>query len=405
MSSALKPLVAVLTGGGDRPYALGFAGSLAEQGIPFDFIASDDLESEELRASDLVRFLNLRGDSNPRAPIVRKIARVVVYYVRLLAYVTTTPAEVIHILWNSKLEYLDRTILMLYYRLLGKRVVLTVHNVNVGKRDSNDSLVKRLTLGLQYRLVDHLFVHTDLMKTQLSNEFGVGADRISVIPFGINDTVPITALSRTEARRRLGLAESAKVVLFFGNIAPYKGVEFLVEAFVSVIKSLPECRLVIAGRPKGAEAYWHAINSKIVARGIASKVLRHIEYIADADTEVFFKAADVLALPYLHVFQSGVLFLAYNFGLPVIATDVGALGDDVVEGVTGLVCKPRDVDSLAREIGRFFESELYSSLEARRPEIRRIAEEGHSWRTVARLTAGVYRSLQSVVSEHPAEIP
>ena len=57
-----------------------------------------------------------------------------------------------------------------------------------------------------------------------------------------------------------------------------------------------------------------------------------IESVPDAETELYFKAADVLALPYTHVFQSGVLFLGYNFGLPVIASDVASLREDVVEG-------------------------------------------------------------------------
>ena len=64
-----------------------------------------------------------------------------------------------------------------------------------------------------------------------------------------------------------------------------------------------------------------------------------IEYVPDAETEVYFKAADVLALPYTHIFQSGVLSLGYGFGLPVIAADVGSLKEEIIEGKTGL-CVP-----------------------------------------------------------------
>ena len=121
------------------------------------------------------------------------------------------------------MEIFDRTLLLMYYRVLGKRLVFTVHNVNAGKRDGNDGFLNRLTLRIQYRLVDHLFVHTERMKRELMLDFGVSPEKVSVIPFGINSTVPDTALTRAEARQRLGLDASHKTILFFGNIAPYKG--------------------------------------------------------------------------------------------------------------------------------------------------------------------------------------
>ena len=298
-----------------------------------------------------------------------------------------------HILWNNKLEFFDRTLLLLFYRLLGKRIVFTVHNVNVGKRDGNDNFLNRLTLKVQYQLVDHLFVHTQQMKVELAHEFDVPHGKISVIPFGINNTVPDTALTTGGARRRLGLADSDKVLLFFGNIAPYKGLEYLVEAMPAVIQRYPECHLVIAGRPKGSEVYWAAVSRRISSLGLASRIVQRIEYVADADTEIYFKAADVLVLPYTHVFQSGVLFLGYNFGLPVIATDVASLKDDIVEDETGFVCPSSNPAALARTVERFFSSELYSNLAMRRPRIRKFALDHYSWTTVGNITSRIYSTL------------
>ena len=62
------------------------------------------------------------------------------------------------------------------------------------------------------------------------------------------------------------------------------------------------------------------------------RVIAKIEYVPDEETELYFKAADVLILPYTHVFQSGVLFLGYSFGLPAIAADVGSLKEEIIEG-------------------------------------------------------------------------
>lgn len=385
--------VALLTGGGDRPYAVGLATSLLAEGMCIDFIGSDDLKEPGLVEQPRFRFLNLRGDQRPEVSGGRKVVRVLVYYARLLRYAAAARPRVFHILWNNKFEFLDRTVILLYYRLLGRRLVLTVHNVNIGARDGRDGLVNRLTLRIQYRLADHLFVHTQRMQRELETTFDVPRAKITVIPFGINSTIPTTALSRTEARRQLGLATSDKVVLFFGNIAPYKGLEYLVEALGLVVARVPACRLVIAGRVKDSEAYWSAVERRIEALGLRQHVVSRIEYVPDAETEQYFKAADVLALPYTFVFQSGVMFLAYNFGLPVIATDVGALRDEVIEGVTGLVCAPRDPADLARTIERYFGSNLYASLELNTANIRRFATERYSWSTVGAATRGVYTRL------------
>lgn len=387
------PRVAVLTAGRDKPYALGLAASLLSQGVNFDFIGSDELDAPELQQSPRVRFFNLRGDMSPGASKVQKVLRVLAYYGRLLRYAATARPNVFHILWNNKLELLDRTLVLLYYRLLGKRIAFTIHNVNIRWRDGNDTLLNRLTLRVQYRLADHLFVHTEQMKQELRTGFGVPDRKISLIPFGINATVPNTALTPAEAKPRLGLTPRQKAVLFFGNIAPYKGLEYLVEAMAILARTEPDYRLIIAGRPKGPPDYWEAIQQRIARDGLGPALIQRIEYVPDADTELYFKAADVLVLPYTYIFQSGVLFLGYNFGLPVIASDVGSLKEDIIEGKTGLVCRPKDPVHLADRIGTYFASDLYRQLAARRQEIQDYANEKYSWARVGEITQGVYRNL------------
>src|SRR5438105_10416857 len=215
--------VALLTGGGDKPYALGMAAALTSEGISVDFIGSDDLNVPEVVTNPRVNFLNLREDQRSEASAMAKLRRVSKYYLRLFGYAATAQPKLFHILWHNKFELFDRTLLMLYYKLLGKRLVFTAHNVNAGKRDGNDSWLNRMTLRLQYRLLDYIFVHTQAMKNEMCSEFRVPGSKVSVIPFGINNTVPNTSLSRGEARRHLGLDNVDKAMLFFGNIAPYKG--------------------------------------------------------------------------------------------------------------------------------------------------------------------------------------
>jgi glycosyltransferase involved in cell wall biosynthesis len=388
--------VSLLTGGGDRPYALGLAAALSSTGISIDFIASDELKAPAVLDHPRVNFLNLRGDQSPDSPIWRKIARVLSYYGRLVCYAATARPVLFHLLWNNKFELLDRTALMLYYRLLGKKVVLTVHNVNLRQRDSSDSWLNRISLGFQYRLCDHLFTHTERMKDELVTKFGVPASKVSVIPFGINNTIPNTNLSSAEAKRRLGVKSKDKVILFFGNIAPYKGLEYLVNAFIELLKLDETYRLIIVGAPKDSSNYWDRIQGMIKSNGIGSRMIERIEYVPDEQTELFFKAADVLVLPYTHVFQSGVLFLSYGFGLPVIAADVGSLQDEIIEGETGFVFQPRDSTDLTAKIEKYFSSELFRDLENRRALIKAYANERNSWDKVAAITQGVYCDLAAL---------
>jgi glycosyltransferase involved in cell wall biosynthesis len=340
-----------------------------------------------------VRFLNLRGDQRPDASLLKKVSRVLVFYANLIRYAATAEPQIFHILWNNKFLHFDRTLLTFYYKLLGKRIVLTVHNVNAGIRDSNDTAFNRLTLRIQYRLADRIFVHTEKMKLELVKEFGLQASQVVVIPFGINNSVPNTSLSPKEARRRLGIGDNENTILFFGNIAPYKGLEYLITAFQKVLGRRDDYRLIIAGRPKNCEKYWTAIREAIREDVQRGRVLLREDYIPDDETEVFFKAADVLALPYRHIYQSGVLFLGYSFGLPVLAADVGSLKDDIVEGKTGFMFRPEDPNDLAQAIERYFASDLFADLNNRRQAIRNHAMEQHSWGMVGEVTMRVYAGL------------
>jgi len=388
--------VSVLTGCADKPYAIGLGSTLIAQRIPFDVIGGDDLEGPLFREAEDVTFLNLRGDQRPDAGALTKALRVLAYYGRLIRYAATAEPKIFHILWNNKFEAFDRTALMLYYKALRKKIVLTVHNVNAGKRDLNDSVLNRATLKMQYRLADHIFVHTHDMKKELMADFGVSPSAVTVIPFGMNATVPNTSLLPVEAKLRLGISPSEKTMLFFGNIAPYKGLEYLVAA-LPLLKS-GGYRLIIAGNPKaGVEEYWQGIRRVIDAGVAGAEILEKIEFVPDSETELYFKAADVLVLPYKHIFQSGVLFLAYNFGLPVLAADVGSLHEDIEEGETGFMFKPEDPADLARAIERYFHSDLYKELPRRRRRISDYANERHSWDTVGEMTRAVYDGLLGVM--------
>jgi glycosyltransferase involved in cell wall biosynthesis len=388
--------VALLTGGIDKPYVHGLTMELISKGVRLDVIGSDELDSPEMRMTPGLNFLNLRGDQREGVSFAQRVSRVLSYYARLLWYAATAQPKIFHILWNNKFMSFDRTLLMLYYKLLGKKIALTAHNVNAAKRDGSDSAFNRMTLRIQYRLADCIFVHTERMKTELVADFGVAEQAVTVIPFGINNAVPDTDLTPQQAKCKLGLDDDDKVILFFGRIGPYKGLEILVAAFQQMAARRPDYRLLIVGKPKrGAEDYFDTIRQTIHRELAPGRVIQKIEFIPDEDTEIYFKAADVLALPYTQVFQSGVLFLGYSFGLPAIAADVGSFNDDIIEGRTGFLFPPGDPAGLASTLETYFASELFQNLNTRRREIRQYAHARHSWNAVGDTTTRVYAAFMA----------
>jgi D-inositol-3-phosphate glycosyltransferase len=393
LTAAQAISVALLTGGGDRPYVFGLATELMSKRADVDLIGSDELDSPEFHGRPGLRFLNLRGDQRTEVGLAKKVARVLAYYGKLIAYAATAKPRIFHILWNNKFQTLDRTVLMLYYKLLGKKVVLTVHNVNTRRRDSKDSALNRFTLGIQYRLSDHIFVHTEPMKAELLGQFGVKESRVTVIPFGINNAIPQTKITPEQARERLGIRHDEKAILFFGNIAPYKGLEFLVGAFKKILAHHNKYRLIVAGWPKNCDEYWVKIREALQEHVQSGAAVVRAEYVPDDETELYFKASDVLVLPYRYIYQSGVLFLGYSFGLPVLAADVGSLKEEIVEGKTGFAFQAEDGDDLAATIERYFASDLFANLDVRRQAIIDYANEKHSWDVVGQMTMNVYSNL------------
>lgn len=386
--------IGLLTGCQDRPYAFGLAMALAAKGISLDVVGSDEVDSPEMHSTEKVNFLNFRGNQRQDINGAKKLARLLLYYARLVRYAARAKPKILHILWNNKFEYFDRTLLMFYYKMMGKKIALTVHNVNQARRDANDSTLNRLTLKGQYRLADHIFVHTEKMKSELLEDFGVPEEAVTVIPFGINNAVPHTDLTSDGAKSQLGIKGSEKTILFFGRLRPYKGLEHLLSAYRELATRRQEYRLIIAGEPKkGSEKYLEEILQIIRQIGSQGRMICKFQFIPDEDTELYLKAADVLVLPYNEIFHSGVLFLAHSFGLPVVAADVGPFREEIIESKTGFLCNPGDALDLANTIEKYFASDLYKNLKNRRQEIRDYTNKRHSWDMVGEMTQSIYADL------------
>lgn len=156
-------------------------------------------------------------------------------------------------------------------------------------------------------------------------------------------------INKNEARDKLNIPQGKKVLLFFGFIRDYKGLDVLLET----LSLLPEdYYLIIAGEVYGSDKKYRV---QIRNLEIADKVQVNFRYIGDEEVPLFFSAADVNVLPYRSATQSGILNIAYHFELPVIVTDTGSLSEAVKPYNTGMVVAEANSVLLLQQIQTFFD--------------------------------------------------
>ena len=155
-------------------------------------------------------------------------------------------------------------------------------------------------------------------------------------------------VSKAEAQKALGIPGGGPVLLFFGLIRKYKGLDILLRAF----ETLPEdYRLIVAGEPYGSFQEYQQIIDASPAKG---RIHLFTRYIPDAEVRNFFCASDAAVLPYRSATQSGVNALALHFGVPMVVTDTGALRATVEGRGTGLVADKAEPGCVKDAILRLF---------------------------------------------------
>ncbi len=180
--------------------------------------------------------------------------------------------------------------------------------------------------------------------------------------------------SKISARKEFGLKDEF-VLLFFGFIKKYKGLDNLIKAFSIVRKKYKNTKLLIAGEVYGNDAEYIEMLKKY---SLKDSVIFKNEYIAESDVEKYFKASDVLVLPYKHATQSGILNIAYDMNLPTIATPTGSLSDFVGNAKTGIICKSISPVSIAEAVIEFINSDKMKFIENIKKEKKKYSWERFS---------------------------
>jgi glycosyltransferase involved in cell wall biosynthesis len=218
------------------------------------------------------------------------------------------------------------------------RIVLTVHNVQPHENRMFDRWLSRTV----FRLSDRLLVHAEKLRSEMVEQFGERPGKIVVIPHAIC-AAEESRYGKAEARERLGIKEK-HVLLFFGYVRRYKGLNDLIKAF-SMIRENSDVALVIAGEFFTSLDFYR---EQLQDGTVNGRIHLFPRYIGSDEVSVFFTAADVLIQPYVKFSgQSGVTQTAYLHSLPVIATNVGGLPELVIHKKTGIIVSPAKPADLA----------------------------------------------------------
>lgn len=237
---------------------------------------------------------------------------------------------------------------VLLARLVGLQVVITAHDVEAFKK----GLSVRVFVRWAYRLARRVIAHSKVAKRELVHELGIPGGKIDVILHGNYVAKVPASLTREQAKAHFGFSTDQRVLVFFGQIKDVKGLDVLLEGFALARQQDKRLHLLIGGR------VWKTDFSKyaqiIERHGLGPHCTLHIRYIPDEEAPFFYRCADLVVLPYLRIYQSGVVLEAMSHGSPVLVSDLAGMLEAVDDERTGFVFKRHDPDHLAQRIGEIF---------------------------------------------------
>jgi len=411
--------------GGLIHYAFQLCRALAEEGAEVTLVTDRSYELGGLEAPFRVERLLRLWDAKPEDPAppgrlrgaLRRAGRAARWYrerLRLLRYLRRLRPDVVQL---GDLRFAGDLAFLLALRASGLRLADVCHNLlpltlgGAGGGASGGTFggsrrraaLARLLFRRIYRRFDAVFVHWESNRRRFLEAYGPLSGIVRAIPHGnllLFQELRDPAVTAEALRRRLGLDPGDLVVLAFGTLARYKGLDVLVEAFARVLPRVPAARLVVAGFPLPG---FDPEELRALARrlGVAPAVRVVSGYVPSGEVAAWMELAAVAAFPHRQVFQSGVLQVAASFGAPVVASRVGATPEVVRDGETGLLVPPGDAVALAAALERLLRDPEGQAYARRLGE--RAAEEARTrfaWRAVAREVLAAYREL---LGERPEE--
>jgi glycosyltransferase involved in cell wall biosynthesis len=230
-------------------------------------------------------------------------------------------------------------------------IVFICHNVT--PHEGGGTLDRRLAVTV-LRQGDHFIVHSEEDRHRLHALLPHAQVSKVHHPTYVELSRQSVPVSGDMLRQELDLPTNRPIVLFFGFVRPYKGLEYLIQALPLVLQKVKVHLLVVGEFWNSPEFYTRYAREF----GVEDAILFVNRYIPNEEIGPYFDLADVVVLPYISATQSGVVQLAFGFGKPVITTRVGGLQEVVRDGYNGLVVPPQNEEALAEANVRYLSEDL-----------------------------------------------
>ena len=262
-------------------------------------------------------------------------------------------------------------------------LVTTFHDVKL--HVGEEKLLYRFIFYYARKYSDQIIVHGEKLKEQMIKEYNIPIEKVNAIPIGEHEVAPFKKYERKEIK------EDENMILFFGRIWEYKGLEYLIKAEPLITKEVPDAKIIIAGTGEDFKKYENMMINR-------DNFIVHNRYISYKEGAELFQRCSLVALPYIEASQSGVIPTAYGFKKPVVVTNVGSIPEIVDDGVTGFIVPPKNPEALADAIVKLLKDEKLR---------RQMGENAYkklktdlSWDNIAEKTIRVYEKAIENRNKH-----
>ncbi|MGL1931979.1 MAG: glycosyltransferase family 4 protein [Desulfotalea sp.] len=336
--------------------------ALQKKGVETTLVTSTDYElrhlTHEFRVVELLKLWDPRGGKSSFWPVgvFRRLLRGWKYireWFRLIHFLKKERPEIVVF---GEIRFVFEYFFLWYLRVSGFVLADVVHDIRAYDTSlGEDTIVLDSKAHIKryskiYNLFHLMFVHNRTNYDDFISLYDVMPSSVIEIPFGTNDLVLEVEPSHTpeELRVELELPGNIPLILFFGTLTKYKGVEDLIRAFPAVHQN-SGAHLIIAGYPT-KDIDPNSLKDLASELGVMAHITWILDYIPNEMVAPLVSLATVVVLPYRAITQSGILQIAYACGRPVIGTKVGGLPDVIEDGKSGMLADPANPISLAESM-------------------------------------------------------
>ncbi|MDA7601971.1 glycosyltransferase family 4 protein [Gammaproteobacteria bacterium] len=373
--------VFIVNPGAVDDYAYELASALSKFGVKVRLFGGTNYSGKEVNFKNF-NYYNYFFDVNSiKLKPLKKFLKLLLYiYLQfhILLLLLKERPDIIHLQW-AKMPILDRVFIRIFNFFVP--VVFTLHNTTPNHGD--DSLTNDLIqFGFRSFLqkTSSIILHTDYSKEIFCLEYPDFLNKVSLVPHGL-----LTFPTSDKIKKFQFSFSSDLVLLFFGNIEKYKGLDVLIKAMPYLKNESVE--LLIAGRPNIPIEPFIKLSEDL---NISDLITWYPSFIDEDDVSEIFDNGDLVILPHLHIDQSGVLMSAINFEKPIIASDTGGFSEIIENDKHGYLFKPGDHEDLASQLLKVINNDTVKYMSQ---EVSALRKNWKTWQEIAEVTLDIYTDV------------